>query len=103
MNQNIDDKAKSAKHKAEQLWQTLKQERDEIRVKMHLAQSEVKDQWKELESQWEHLSQKMHNEKVKLEAASGAAKESNEEIGESLHQLMDDIKTGYHNVREKLR
>ena len=103
MNQNIDDKAKAAKHKAEKLWQTLKQERDEIHVQMHLAQSEVKDQWQELENQWEHLSQKMHNEKVKLAAASDAAKESNEEIVESLHQLMDDIKTGYHNVREKLR
>lgn len=103
MNQNIDEKAKSAKHKADQLWQKLKQERDEIHVKMHLAQSEVKDQWKELEGKWEYLSQKMHNEKVKLEVASGAAKESNEEIVESLHQLMDDIKTGYRNVREKLR
>ena len=39
MNQNIDEKAKSAKHKAEQLWQKLKQERDEIHVQMHLAQN----------------------------------------------------------------
>jgi chromosome segregation ATPase len=103
MNQNIDEKAKSAKHKAEQLWQKLKQERDEIHVQMHLAKSEVKDQWKELEEQWEHLNRKMHDEKVKLAAASGAAKESNEDIAESLHKLMDDVKAGYHSVREKLR
>jgi hypothetical protein len=71
MNQNTDDKKKSAKHKAEQLWQTLKQERDD--------------------------------EKVKLKTARGAAKESNEDIAESLHQLMNDIKAGYHNIREKMR
>jgi chromosome segregation ATPase len=103
MNQNTDDKKKSAKHKAEQLWQTLKQERDDIHLQMHLAQSEVKDQWKELEDQWQHISRKMHNEKVKLKTAREAAKESNEDIAESLHQLMNDIKAGYHNIREKMR
>ena len=35
--------------KLENLWQELKTERDELRVQMHLAKAELRDEWEELE------------------------------------------------------
>jgi hypothetical protein len=33
----------------------LKQQRDELRVRLYLAKAEVKDEWARLEKQWEEL------------------------------------------------
>ena len=40
------------------LSETLKQQRDEIRLQLHLAGADLKDDWEETERDWGHLDRK---------------------------------------------
>ena len=37
----------------------LKQQRDELRVRLHLGKADAKDEWARLETQWEALRPKL--------------------------------------------
>jgi vacuolar-type H+-ATPase subunit D/Vma8 len=69
----------------------LKQKRDELRVKIHLASKEAQDEWQELESKMREFSEKAELGKT------------GEGLGDAFGNLGQEIKAGYQRVREALK
>ena len=84
------------KDKAEQLVGRLKQERDELRVRLHLLKAELLDEWEDVESKWEHVENK-------LEHMRDGAKDSAEDIGAALSQVGEEITQAYQRFRDSLK
>ena len=68
------------------IFEDLKQKRDELRLQMHLASKEAKDEWDELEEKMEEFS-----DKAKLD-------ETGQGVGKALGQLGHEIKLGYERL-----
>jgi len=64
----------------------LKQKRDELRLQMHLASKEAKDEWDELEEKMDEFSAK-----AKLD-------ETGQGVGKAIGQLGHEIKLGYERI-----
>ena len=64
----------------------LKQRRDELRLQMHLASKEMRDEWKELEEKMESFSQE-----AKL-SETGAG------VSHAMGQLGQELKQGYERI-----
>jgi hypothetical protein len=73
----------------------VKRQRDEIRVRLHLAKAEAKEEWARLETKWEHVRGKM--EVVGREAGKAA-----EDVGTALRLVVGELKHGYERVRQLL-
>lgn len=69
----------------------LKQRRDELRLQMHLASKEAKDEWEELE------------EKMKKFTADAKLSETGEGVGKALGQLGHELKAGYDRVLKAVK
>ena len=82
----------------DEIIEELKQKRDELRVKIHLASKEVKDEWEELEEKMEDFSGK-----ARQFADDAKLKETGAGIGEALGQLGSELKQGYDRIREAMR
>ena len=82
----------------DELLEELKQKRDELRVKMHLASKDAKDDWEELEEKMEEFSGK-----AKQFANDAKIKETGEGLGEALGKLGHEIKLGYERVRDAIK
>jgi hypothetical protein len=74
----------------------LAQRRDELRVQMHLARAEARDEWDELEDKWHRLQ---HH----LAPVGEASAETAKEIGAAAGLLMEEIWEGYGRIRDALR
>ena len=83
------------KAKYHELLESLKTQRDELNVKMHLASMEVRDEWQLVEDKWEHLRSKG----AQLEKAAGS---SAHKIGDAVGLLGQELKDGYRNIRKLL-
>lgn len=68
----------------------LKQERDELALKMHLASMELKDEWEALEGKWEEFSSHAGLNKT----ADG--------VESALELLGDELKKGYQRLKRAL-
>ena len=73
----------------------LRQERDELAVKLDLAKMEARDEWDALEKKWQSLSQKM--KAVREEAADAGS-----EVKEAAQLLADEVKEGYERIRKRV-
>jgi len=73
----------------------LKQQRDQLRVKLHLAKADAKDEWARLEKQWEEM-------RPKLDAAREEAGKTAESVGTALSLAMEELKRGYDRLRKRL-
>ena len=73
------------------LMDDLKQKRDELRVQMHLASREVKDEWEELE------------EKTRKFMAKAEVSRTGEGVGEALSELGEELKKGYKRIRKAIK
>lgn len=69
----------------------LKQTRDELRLKIHLASMEVQEEWNELEKKTEHF---------KAEAKLG---QTGDEVGKALGDLGHELKKGYDRLKDAVR
>jgi hypothetical protein len=74
---------------------TLKAERDELNVKIHLASMEVRDEWVEIEKTWDHAQSKAHQ----LGKASG---QSAHQLGEAFSILGDELAEAYRRLKKTL-
>lgn len=72
---------------------TLLQQRDELRLRMHLAKADAKDEWEDLERKWAEAQ-------VKFDAVRQSAGASMEEIEAAARLLGDEIKNGYERIRK---
>jgi uncharacterized protein YwgA len=82
----------------DELFEELKQKRDELRVQVHLASKEVKDEWEDLEEKMDEFSSK-----AKQFASDAKIKETGEGLGDALGKLGHEIKLGYKRVREAMK
>jgi hypothetical protein len=73
----------------------LRRERDELRVKLHLAKADAKDEWDRLEHRWAHLL-------GKLEAAARETGKTAVEVGAALRLAAEELRKGYQRVRDSL-
>ena len=81
-----------------ELFEELKQKRDELRVQMNLASREVKDEWEDLEEKMEEFSGK-----AREFAGDAGLKETGHGVGQALSQLGNELKLGYQRIREAMK
>lgn len=80
------------------LLEELRQKRDELRVQLHLASKEAKDEWDELEEKMDEFSSK-----AKQLAGEAGLRETGQGLGKALGQLGNEIKLGYERIRKAIR
>lgn len=73
----------------------VKQQRDELQLKLHLGKAEAKDEWARLEAQWEDIM-------GKLDAARDEVGKTAGSVGAALGTAIDELKKGYERLRSRL-
>ena len=73
------------------LLRELKQKRDQLRVKIHLASLEMQDEWNELEVKMEDFSRRAR------------LKETGAGVGKALGAVGDELKAGYKRIQRALK
>jgi len=74
----------------------LKQERDELALKVHLGKAEAKTEWEKLETEWQRLKT------VKGPPIKEAAAETARGVGSALEAATTELKKGYEKIRKIL-
>jgi uncharacterized coiled-coil DUF342 family protein len=74
---------------------TLKQNRDELRLKMHLAKAEAKDKLHSLEGKLTQLNDR-------FEPTKHAVGETDDHVWESLKLVGEELLVGFHRIRKSL-
>ncbi len=87
----MDTKTNSLKHIVDK----LKTERDELKVRMHLAKEDLQDEWTTLEGKWDKLEHK-------LGAAKREAADSSGDVGLAAKALAGEIKQAYQRIKRSL-
>ena len=72
---------------------SLAQVRDELKVQMHLAKSEAKDEWDNLEEKWQDL-------KGQSEKAASVAGDTAQDVGTALGLAAEELKKGYDRFKK---
>lgn len=75
--------------------ETLAHWRDELRLQVALGRAELRDEWEILEPRWRELE-------TKLEAVEKASAEAAKDLKVAISLLVDEIREGYHRIREAL-
>jgi hypothetical protein len=73
----------------------LRTVRDELRVQLHLGQSEAREKWEHLEKQWQHLEARLHR-------LADASRESFDDIEQAGRLLAEEIREGYRELKALL-
>jgi predicted nucleic acid-binding Zn-ribbon protein len=79
----------------QQAMDKLRQERDELRLKLHLGKAELKDEWETLERKWEQLE-------ARVAGARDEAREASKEVGAAFGILADELGQAYKRIRARL-
>lgn len=69
--------------------------RDELKLKAHLAKSELKDELTKLESKWQRVDEEVRR-------TSTHAKSDVQAIGDQAKSLLNELKQGYESVKRQL-
>ena len=78
-----------------QISEQLKQERDEIKLKVHLASMEAKGEWEQAEATWAGL-------KDNLDDIVDETKETTEELLASAKIVADELGQTYERIKKRL-
>lgn len=81
------------------LVEDLKQHRDELKLKMHLAKADAQDEWEKLEQRLEGLEAKFDARK---EAVEEVVDEASDNVEAALELAAEEIKKGYARLRKML-
>ena len=73
----------------------LKQDRDELKVKVHLGKMELQDDWDELNDKLEALI-------GRFEPLKDAIEETSEDVWDSLKLVGSEISSGFRRIRKSL-
>jgi len=73
----------------------LRQQRDELRVQMHLAKAEAKEEWEKVDKQWQGLKQRTGGAQDELKAGG-------ENILAAARLLGEEVQQGLARVRKIL-
>lgn len=74
----------------------LRTQRDELKVKLHLAKAEARDEWEKAEKKWEHL-------RAKLDVVGREAADTGSNVLAATKLVAREIKDGYDRIRTLLR
>jgi len=89
------DRTAEAKSELEKVKDTLQQQRDELRVQVHLAKLEAK-------SEWDQAEQKFHALEGKLQNVSTEVSEASKDVLASARLLTEEIQHAYERIRRHL-
>ncbi|AOE49859.1 hypothetical protein [Kangiella sediminilitoris] len=84
------------KKEAQELYERIKAERDDLKLQAHLAKAELRDKWVEAEHQWESFS-------TKFRAISKGAGKAADDVGEGFHQLGKELKHAYEDLKQSIK
>ena len=84
------------KIKIEKIISTLKQQRDELGLQIHLGAAEAKEEFDE-------AMQKLNKMSSGFEPVKDAAEESVESVFESLKLVGEEVKTSFNRVKKSLK
>ncbi len=74
----------------------IKQYRDEARVQLHLARQDVKDEFDDLDQEWGKF-------RTRFDQVVDDASDASQEARQTAKKLGEDLKTGYRNIRDKIK
>jgi hypothetical protein len=84
------------KHRWDDALAKIKQERDELALKIHLGKKEAAEEWEKLEAKWHEIrARTMAPTKQPLD-------ESTVGIGLALELAVEELKKGYERIRKLL-
>lgn len=84
------------KEELRELSQTVQRHRDEVRVQLHLARQDVKDEWDDLDAYWQRFRRK-------LDEIVHDAEDTSQEARQSARELGNELKEGYERLRKRLK
>ena len=76
-------------------YENLAQLRDDLRVRIHLGEMDLRDQWEKLEPKWWELQRK-------VTAVEKASANTAEEIATAANLLIEELLKGYDRIHEAL-
>jgi hypothetical protein len=79
----------------DKLADNLKQQRDELKLKMHLLSLEARDEWEKAEENWEEFQGKAGK-------LGETGKEASKDVGAALKLLGEELKHAYERMRKSL-
>lgn len=79
------------KERIDEMLNTLKQERDELQVKLHLAKLEAGDEWEVIEAKLAKLE-------AKAKELGGATMDASTDIGAAAKLLGEEIRDGFKKI-----
>ncbi len=85
----------SADEQVDKLISVLKQQRDELQLKLKLGSAEVKEQWEQLEKKLAKLTSK-------ADRVGDVAEKTGEQVIEAAKLAADEIRKGYERIRNML-
>jgi hypothetical protein len=81
--------------KFQQVVADLERERDELKLKLHLAKADGRDEWARLDS-------KLADLRLRADAAGNEARDALDDVGDAAKKLADEIRDGFIRVRKTL-
>lgn len=72
----------------------LKQERDDLRVKLHLAKMEVSDEWEKIDAKLVMLE-------IKVKDLGNATAEASQEIAAAAKLLGEEVRDGFKKIAKR--
>ena len=79
----------------EQLIESVKRQRDELALRIHLGQAEAKDEWVQLQKKLTQLEER-------ATPIRGVVGDTAKSVGSSLELAAEDIKKGFDRIRKLL-
>ncbi len=83
------------REKFQQVVADLERERDELKLKLHLAKADGRDEWARLDGKLAEL-------RLRADAAGNEARDALDDVGEAAKKLADEIREGFKRVRKTL-
>ena len=82
------------KEQIEEAVARFKQERDELRLKLHLAKEDLSDEWDKVEDALVKLESKARH-------VGGGAKEASKDVGAAAKLLVEEVRNGFDKIRSR--
>ncbi len=76
--------------------ESLRQTRDELRVRLHLLQADARDEWERLEKKWHHVE-------AETKAVGRRSESSLRELRDTAKEVAEELKDGYAYIRTLMK
>lgn len=86
----------SLKDELKRIAETVERQRDEVRLQLHLARQDVKDEWDDLEEYRDRF-------RKKLEDIVRDAEDTGQETRQHVRKMGEDLKQSYDRLRKRLK